>query len=78
MPFNAMVHLWRHVKGRGLANRAITSINEAADQACQAILIMSRRERLRKTGILSGHFWLTTYGTVKELFGTYLVVAAGA
>lgn len=57
---HAMDHLWRHVKGRVLAHRAVTSIDEAADQACQAILAMSRRERLRKAGILSGHFWLTT------------------
>jgi len=57
---NAMDHLWRHVKGRVLANRAVTSIDEAADQACQAIPAMSRRERLRKAGILSGRFWLTT------------------
>jgi len=56
----AMDHLWRNGKGRVLANRAVTSIDEAADQACQAILVMSRRERLRKAGILSGHFWLTT------------------
>ena len=57
---NAMDHLWRHVKGRVLANRAVTSIDEAADQACQTILVMSRRERLCKAGMLSGHFWLTT------------------
>lgn len=57
---NAMDHLWRHVKGRVLANRPVSSIDTAADQACQAILHMSRRERLRKAGVLSGHFWLTT------------------
>ena len=56
---NAMDHLWRHVKGRGLANRATQSIDESADNACRYILDMSRRERLRKAGVLSGDFWLT-------------------
>jgi transposase len=57
---NAMDPLWRHVKGRGLANRATRSIDESADQACRDLLDMSRRERLRKAGVLSGSFWLTT------------------
>jgi transposase len=57
---NAMDHLWRHVKGRGLANRATTSIDQAADDACQYLLAMSRRERLQKAGILSENFWLAT------------------
>ena len=56
---NAMDHLWRHVKGRGLANRATQSIDESADSACRYILDMNRRERLRKAGVLSGNFWLT-------------------
>jgi transposase len=56
---NAMDHLWRHVKGRGLANRATQSIDESADSACRYILDMSRRERLRRAGVLSGNFWLT-------------------
>jgi transposase len=56
---HAMDHLWRSVKGRVLANRPVTSIDTAADQACQAILALSRCERLRKAGVLSGHFWLT-------------------
>jgi transposase len=56
---NAMDHLWRHVKGRGLANRATQSIDESADSASRYILDMNRRERLRKAGVLSGNFWLT-------------------
>ena len=56
---NAMDHLWRHVKGRLLANRGMTSIDAAVDKACQDILVMSRRERLCKAGVLSGNFWLT-------------------
>ena len=56
---NAMDHLWRHVQGRALANRPVASIDAAAEQACWAILNMSRHERLQKAGVLSGNFWLT-------------------
>jgi len=56
---NAMDHLWRHVKGRGLANRPTRSIDASADSACRYILDMSRHERLRKAGVLSGNFWLS-------------------
>ena len=56
---NAMDHLWRQVKGRALANRPTRSIDESADEACRYILEMSRRERLKKAGVLSGNFWLT-------------------
>jgi hypothetical protein len=57
---NAMDHLWRHVKGRALADRATKSIEQSADAACQYILAMSPRERLTKAGVLSGHCWLTS------------------
>lgn len=55
---HAMDHLWRHVKGQGLANRATVSIDTSADMACQYRLALSPRERLRKAGVLSGHFCL--------------------
>jgi len=57
---NAMDHLWRWVKGRGLSNRVTLSIDDSADKACQYIFDLSRQERLEKAGILSGNFWLTT------------------
>jgi len=57
---NAMDHLWRSVKGRALANRPTLTIDKSADAACRYILDMSRRERLRKAGVLSGNFWLTS------------------
>lgn len=57
---NAMDHLWRHVKGRALANRPTCSIEDSAYEACNYIFNMSPRERLCKAGILSGNFWLTT------------------
>ena len=57
---NAMDHLWRSVKGRALANRPTLSIDKSADAACRYIFDMSRRERLRKAGVFSGNFWLTS------------------
>jgi transposase len=55
---NAMDHLWKHVKANVLANQPTRSIDQSAEAACQYILGLSRRERLRKAGILSGRFWL--------------------
>jgi hypothetical protein len=57
---NAMDHLWRHVKGRALADRATKSIEQSADSACQHILTMSPHQRLQKAGVRSGNFWLTS------------------
>jgi len=56
---NAMDHLWRQMKQHALANRRTRSIDESAASACQYILDLSRRERLRQAGVLSGNFWLT-------------------
>jgi transposase len=56
---NAMDHLWRHTKRDGLANQPTRSIDLSAEAACQYILDLSPRERLRKAGVLSGNFWLT-------------------
>jgi len=56
---NAMDHLWRSVKGRALADRPTRSIDDSANTACRYLLEMSRQERLRKAGVLSGNFWLT-------------------
>lgn len=56
---NAMDHLWRHVKGRSLADRTVYSIEIAALTVCQDIFAMSPLERLRKAGVCSGNFWLT-------------------
>lgn len=55
---NAMDQLWRHVKARALSNRQTLSIDISADAACQYIFDMHPKERLRKAGVLSGHFWL--------------------
>jgi hypothetical protein len=55
---NAMDQLWRRIKGAVLASRPTQSIDTSADRACDYILGLSRQERLRKAGVLSGNFWL--------------------
>src|SRR4051794_29078943 len=55
---NAMDHLWRHTKREALGDRETVSIDGSALAACRYIIDMSPRERLRKVGVLSGHFWL--------------------
>ena len=57
---NAMDHLWRHTKQTVLSDRPTETIEHSAQQACDYILGMSCRERLRQAGVLSGNFWLTT------------------
>lgn len=56
---NAMDHLWRHTKRETQGNRPPEPMDESAMDACQYILTMMPRERLRKAGVLSGDFWLT-------------------
>lgn len=56
---NAMDHLWRHTKRETVGSRATRTIERSALDACQYILDLSSRERLRKAGVLSGNFWLT-------------------
>lgn len=51
---NAMDHLWRHTKREALCDRETETIMKSALDACQYILDMSPRQRLRKTGVLSG------------------------
>jgi transposase len=55
---NAMDQLWKHVKATALANQPTRAIDRSVDAACQYLLNLTRRERLRKAGILSGRFWL--------------------
>jgi hypothetical protein len=54
-----MDHLFRFVKRQAVANRPTTSIDDSAQAPCDYIYALSRRERLVKTGVLSGNFWLT-------------------
>jgi len=57
---NAMDHLFRSVKGRGVANRRTLSIDDSAMIACRHVYNLSPQERLIKAGVLSGNFWLTS------------------
>jgi len=65
---NAMDPLGRQVKGQVLASRPTRSIDQSADDACQFILNRSRRERLRKAGVLSGNFWLAKWTELSKNF----------
>jgi len=56
---NAMDHLWRHTKREALGSRATQTVARSALAACQYLIDMRPRERLRKAGVLSGNFWLT-------------------
>ena len=55
---NAMDQLWRYVKRNALADRPTLSIDQSTEAACQYLLQLSLKERLRKAGVLSGNFWL--------------------
>jgi hypothetical protein len=55
-----MDHLWRHTKREALGDRETETIMKSALDACRYILDMSPRERLRKAGMVSGNFWLTS------------------
>src|SRR5262249_56665832 len=57
---NAMDHLWRHAKRDILASQATETVEQSALPACRYLLDMTPRERLRKAGVLSGDFWLTS------------------
>jgi transposase len=56
---NAMDHLWRHTKREALGDRETETVDRSALDACQYIIDLSPRDRLRKAGVLSGDFWLT-------------------
>jgi transposase len=55
---NAMDQLWRRAKGQTVASRATETVDRSADAVCGHILGLSRRQRLRQAGVLSGNFWL--------------------
>jgi hypothetical protein len=55
---NAMDPLWRPTKREALGDRATVTIADSALAACQHIIDLNPRDRLREAGILSGNFWL--------------------
>jgi hypothetical protein len=56
---NAMDHLWRHTKRETVGSRATKTVAASALDACQYIINLGPRDRLRQAGVLSGNFWLT-------------------
>lgn len=50
--------LWRYAKQTVLANVPPRSIQESLEAATDALDSLNPHERLVKTGVLSGHFWL--------------------
>jgi hypothetical protein len=56
---NTMDQLWRHTKHETVGSRATETIERAALDACQYIIDLSPRERLRHAGIHSGNYRLT-------------------
>ncbi len=56
---NAMDHLWRHAKRETVGSRETETVEKSALDACQYIIDLRPRDRLRQAGILSGNFWLT-------------------
>ena len=57
---NPVEGIWRHLKGKALANRPTLWMEELMERACGYIQSLSPVERLRKAGVLSGNFWLAT------------------
>jgi DDE superfamily endonuclease len=52
--------LWRPTKKETLGSRATLSIEASALAACQYLIDLNPEDRLRKAGVLSGNFWLTS------------------
>jgi hypothetical protein len=56
---NAMDDLWKHTKREALGDRRTETIDGSALAACQHIIDLGPRGRLRQAGVLSGDFWPT-------------------
>ena len=54
-----MDHLWRQTKRETVGSRATETVDRSALDACQYIIDLRPRDRLRQAGVLSGDFWLT-------------------
>ena len=57
---NPVEGLWRHAKGRVLANEPTPDLDGSLGRVCEELFEMTGRERLRLAGVLSGNFWLPT------------------
>jgi transposase len=57
---NPVEGLWRHVKGRVLADEPTPDLSESLRRACGEIRGMTATQRLTQAGVLSDYFWLPT------------------
>ncbi len=57
---NPLEGLWRHLKGRVMANEPTPDLAAGVERASDELLRMSNHDRLRLAGVLSGNFWLPT------------------
>jgi hypothetical protein len=57
---NPLEGLWRHAKGRVLANEPTPDLADSLGRVYDELFLMSPTERLRLAGVLSGNFWLPT------------------
>jgi hypothetical protein len=55
---NPMDRLWKWGKDKLCANKQYLSIDYQADRFSEYLLGLSAQEALRKSGLLSGRFWL--------------------
>jgi hypothetical protein len=57
---NPVEGIWRHLKGKALANWPTLWMEELMERACGYIQSLAPVERLRNAGVLSANFWLAT------------------
>jgi DDE superfamily endonuclease len=57
---NPVEGLWRHAKGRVLANEPTPDLDDSLGRVCEELFEMTGKERLQLAGVLSGNFWLPT------------------
>lgn len=57
---NPVEGLWRHVKGRVMANEPTPDLSDALGRVYDELFQMTNTERLQLAGVLSGNFWLPT------------------
>jgi hypothetical protein len=57
---NPVEGLWRHIKGRVLANEPTPDLAASLDRVYDEVFLMTPTERLTLAGVNSGNFWLPT------------------
>ncbi|WP_439628617.1 transposase [Gemmata sp.] len=57
---NPVEGLWRHVKGRVMANEPTPDLSDSLGRVYDELFQMTANERLQLAGVLSGNFWLPT------------------